>query len=130
MTYKLKLSICLFALVMDSAVVRAGGDPLQHLETYRQGGIEQFDEQNGRRLWNSTVNERGCTNCHGDNPGNTGKHVKTGKAIRPMALSVNAERYQDAKKIEKWFLRNCKWTFGRKCSAQEKADILTWLSNQ
>jgi hypothetical protein len=130
MKHKPTLTICLLITVMLSGAARAGQDPLRHLQTYRQQGIDQFDTQNGRQLWNSSVNERSCTSCHGDNPGNAGKHAKTGKVIQPMALSVNNERYQDAKKIEKWFLRNCKWTFGRECSTQEKADILSWLASQ
>ena len=93
-------------------------------------GAVMADQNKGGQLWNSIVNERSCTSCHGDDPTEMGKHVKTGKIIQPMALSVNGERYQDVKKIEKWFLRNCKWTFGRQCSAQEKADILSWLSTQ
>jgi len=93
-------------------------------------GAVMADQDKGRQLWNSIVNERSCTTCHGDDATETGKHIKTGKIIQPMALSVNGERYQDDKKIEKWFLRNCKWTFGRQCSTQEKADILNWLSNQ
>ena len=130
MKHKPTLTICLLFTVMLSGTTRAGQDPLQHLQTYRQQGVDQFDAQNGRQLWYSSVNERSCTSCHGDNPANAGKHVKTGKVIQPMALSVNNERYQDAKKIEKWFLRNCKWTFGRECSTQEKADILSWLASQ
>lgn len=130
MTHKLKLSSGLLVSVILSGSVQAGQEPLQQLQTYRQQGIDRFDAQNGQQLWYSNVNERSCTSCHGDNPANTGKHMKTGKIIQPMALTVNAERYQDAKKIEKWFLRNCKWTFGRECSTQEKADILSWLANQ
>jgi hypothetical protein len=130
MKHKPTLTICLLITVMLSGSARAGQDPLRHLQTYRQQGVDQFDAQNGRQLWYSSVNERSCTSCHGDNPANAGKHAKTGKVIQPMALSVNNERYQDAKKIEKWFLRNCKWTFGRECSTQEKADILSWLASQ
>ncbi|MEA3244387.1 MAG: DUF1924 domain-containing protein, partial [Pseudomonadota bacterium] len=33
----------------------------------------------------------------------------------------------DGKKIEKWFKRNCKWTLGRECTAQEKADFLAYI---
>ena len=130
MTHKFKLLTGLLVAVMISGVAQAGQGPLQHLETYQQKGVDQVNQQQGQLLWNSTVNERSCTNCHGDNLENAGKHLKTGKVIQPMAFSVNAERYQDSKKIEKWFLRNCKWTFGRQCSTQEKADILTWLSSQ
>lgn len=45
-----------------------------------------------------------------------------------MKPAVNPERLVDAKKIEKWFLRNCKWTFGRECTAQEKGDFLTFIN--
>lgn len=93
-------------------------------------GIALADQTDGQRLWNSVVNERSCTSCHGDDPTKIGKHIKTGKIIQPMALSVNGKRFQNQKKVDKWFLRNCKWTFGRECSAQEKADILSWLSKQ
>jgi hypothetical protein len=47
-----------------------------------------------------------------------------------MAPSVNAERLTEAKKMDKWFLRNCKWTLGRACTAQEKGDVLMWLRDQ
>jgi hypothetical protein len=130
MTRKLKLVLGLLVSALISGTAQSGRDTLQHLETYRQTGIDQINEQNGQRLWYSTVNERSCTSCHGDDPVNSGKHLKTGKVIQPMALSANPMRYQDARKIEKWFLRNCKWTFGRECDTQEKADILTWLSSQ
>ncbi len=93
-------------------------------------GTTLADQADGQRLWNSVANKRSCTTCHGDSPAQMGKHVKTGKVIKPMALSVNSDRYRDRKKVEKWFLRNCKWTFGRQCSDQEKSDILSWLSNQ
>lgn len=92
--------------------------------------VEQADTAKGKALWNTVVNNRSCTSCHGDHPVNPGRHQKTGKPIKPMALSVNPDRYRDPEKVEKWFLRNCKWTFGRQCSLQEKADILTWLSSQ
>ena len=103
---------------------------IEQLSTYRQQGIEQVDAERGRQLWYASVNQRSCTSCHGEKPTNVGKHVKTGKSIESMAPSINPARYESAKKIEKWFLRNCKWTLGRECSLQEKADILTWLASQ
>lgn len=44
-----------------------------------------------------------------------------------MATSVNPQRLTDSAKIEKWFARNCKFTLGRECSAQEKGNMLVWL---
>lgn len=46
-----------------------------------------------------------------------------------MSPAVNPKRLSDPKKIEKWFLRNCKWTLGRECTPQEKGDYLTYLRN-
>lgn len=121
--------ILLPALVCSGHVLAAGGR-VEQLATYRQQGVERTDAERGRRLWYTTNGERSCATCHGERPAMTGKHARTGKAIEPMALSLNPARYQDAEKIEKWFLRNCKWTWGRECSTQEKADILTWLASQ
>jgi hypothetical protein len=76
------------------------------------------------------VEGRSCTSCHAADPRLAGKHQRTGKVIEPMAPSVNAERLSEVKKIRKWFYRNCKWTLGRECTAQEKADFLVWLRDQ
>jgi hypothetical protein len=123
------LVLLLPALLVTGYALAAAGR-VAHLDTYRQQGVERTDAAKGRQLWYAAAGERSCTSCHGEVPAAAGKHVKTGKPIEPMAPSVNPERYRSAKKIEKWFLRNCKWTFGRECSAQEKADILTWLASQ
>ncbi|HHO68464.1 MAG TPA: DUF1924 domain-containing protein [Gammaproteobacteria bacterium] len=69
---------------------------------------------------------RDCSQCHGDGLRRAGRHQRTRKPIDPMAPSVNPKRFTDLKKVEKWFRRNCKWTWGRECNAQEKADILQW----
>jgi len=117
------------ALVVTGQELAAAGQ-IEYLDSYRQQGIEHTDAERGRRLWHATDGERSCTSCHSEMPTVAGKHVKTGRAIEPMAPSVNPKRYRSGKKIEKWFLRNCKWTYGRECSTQEKADILTWLASQ
>jgi len=99
------------------------------LEKYQQQGASQIMPEKGRQLWFAKTGERSCTSCHGSSPDKMGKHVKTGKIIKPMAGSVNSERFQSVKKVEKWFLRNCKWTLGRKCTVQEKANTLSWLNS-
>jgi hypothetical protein len=71
--------------------------------------------------------EWSCSSCHGNPPVQTGKHASTGKAIAAMAPAVNAERFTDAAKTEKWFRRNCNDVVGRECTAAEKADVLAWL---
>jgi len=117
-------------MVVGAAALHAAPKSIDQLDTYRQQGIDQADPSHGRQLWYATANQRSCTSCHGEKSTSVGRHVKTGKTIEPMAPSVNPGRFQSAKKIEKWFMRNCKWTYGRECSTQEKTDILTWLAGQ
>jgi mono/diheme cytochrome c family protein len=68
-----------------------------------------------------------CASCHTDNPQATGQHVVTGKAVRPLAVAANGERFSDPAKVEKWFGRNCKEVIGRACTPAEKADFVTFM---
>jgi len=120
----------LIAMTAGAGALHAAPAAIAQLDVYRQQGIQQADAERGQQLWYAMSGQRGCTSCHGAKPTNVGKHVNTGKPIEPMAPSLNPARFQSGKTIEKWFLRNCKWTFGRECSTQEKADILTWLAGQ
>ncbi|MBF0147339.1 MAG: DUF1924 domain-containing protein [Magnetococcales bacterium] len=97
---------------------------------------EAADASVGERLWRQAGIEdpekggiRHCATCHGQDLRQPGQHIQTGKQIDPMAYSMASNRYGDAEKTEKWFLRNCKWTFGRACSESEKADLLTYLKS-
>lgn len=100
------------------------------LEELAVNAAEPFSAEAGSATWFKDANGRSCTSCHTDSVHAQGRHERTGKVIEPMAPSVNPERLTKRKKINKWFLRNCKWTFGRECTAQEKGDILVWLSQQ
>jgi mono/diheme cytochrome c family protein len=87
----------------------------------------------GEQLWRQQFNvagqQRSCAACHGIDPGAAGKHLRTGKLIEPMAPAANPQRLSDAAKVEKWFKRNCKWTMGRECSAEEKSDFIAYLKH-
>lgn len=108
----------------------------EQLAGYRASGAGPFDAQKGEQLWQREVvnaadgRSRSCTTCHSQNLRNSGKHAKTGKVIEPLSPAVNAERLTSAKKISKWFKRNCKWTWGRECTAQEKGDFLSFIQTQ
>jgi Tfp pilus assembly protein PilX len=104
----------------------------ERLAEYQRQGAKNFSAQAGEALWNKEFpaadgKPRSCATCHGRNLGETGKHAETGKAIEPMRPAANAKRLTDAKHIEKWFLRNCKWTYGRECTPQEKGDFLVFI---
>jgi len=100
------------------------------LSDYQSRGVKEFSAAAGESLWKTESSGRSCTSCHSTSVKSVGKHERTGKPILAMAPSVNPKRLTNKKKIEKWFLRNCKWTFDRQCTVQEKADILLWLSSQ
>jgi len=74
--------------------------------------------------------KRSCKSCHTANLKNKGKHVRTGKTLKPLAPSVNQASLSKVKNVKKWFKRNCKWTTGKECSAQVKADILAFIKQQ
>ena len=100
------------------------------LKDYMKQGVNNADAEQGKQLWQKSFNsngERSCASCHTKDLTKNGRHVKTNKDIKPMSPSVNPERLTDSKKVNKWFKRNCKWTFGRECTAQEKTDLLIYI---
>ncbi len=99
---------------------------------YQSEGAKNFDAKRGGDNWVKKVKGEeaemmSCQTCHSEDLTKQGKHHKTGKVIEPMAPSVNAERFTDVKKIEKWFKRNCKDVLARECTSQEKGDYLKFL---
>ncbi len=70
-----------------------------------------------------------CTSCHGKSPADTGR-TRAGKEIAPMALSISKERYSDARKVSKWFRRNCRSVLGRDCTPLEKGDFITFMESR
>ena len=119
------------SLMMVAMSTAWSADTSAIIDTYQSKTQQQFEAEKGAGLWAKAGKEgRTCGDCHGVNPTQPGKHVRTGKRIGPMAASVDAKRYRDQKKIEKWFKRNCKWTWGRECTAVEKGHLLTWLVKQ
>jgi hypothetical protein len=73
---------------------------------------------------------RSCVTCHGKDLTQSGRQANTGKVIEPLAPSVNPKRLTDQAKIDKWLLRNCKWTIGRECTTTEKADFIAYIKTQ
>jgi cytochrome c553 len=120
-----------FALASSAAIAKADFNRL--LQHYTQQGGKEFSAERGKAFWfKDQSSESGetmnCASCHGKDLTQAGKHNKSGKAIEPMASSINPERYTDLEKIEKWFTRNCKQVLRRECTAQEKGDVLRYLA--
>ena len=131
----MKLRLALLALLLFPVVSFAADDGLQQaLAEFSGGGKLSFDAKQGEAVWTKKGDEvdgkvRTCNSCHNLDHTKPGKHAKTGKPIDPMSRTVTHDRFTDLKKINKWLKRNCKWTFGRECTDQEKGDVLTYLSH-
>lgn len=123
--------LCLVALP-----VQATEAATQMLDIYRAEGGSEFSAERGKNMWtkNFTQQKSGkqvnCATCHTDSLIRAGAHIRTGKVIEAMSARTNAGRFNETKKIKKWFLRNCKWTLGRECTAQEKGDFLTYFASE
>ncbi len=130
------LHIGLFILLITVPLAGQASVVDEQQAGYRASGAGPFSAEKGELLWQKEVvsakdgRARSCTTCHGNDLRSTGKHAKTGKAIEPLSPAVNAERLSSAKKIRKWFKRNCKWTWGRECTPQEKGDFLSFIRSQ
>ncbi len=127
----LPIALVVAAMGITAMVVHATEVSDAMLEEFASEATTPFSAEAGAATWVAPEpNGRSCESCHGESLYVTGSHYKTGELIEPMAPSVNSERLTERRKINKWFLRNCKWTYGRVCTAQEKGDILLWLSQQ
>lgn len=93
-----------------------------------------FSPARGEALYRSrnTANSdaASCAACHTDDPTRPGRHVKTGRAIEPVAVSTNPKRFTDAEKVEERFARDCKSVLGRTCTALEKGDYIAFMASR
>lgn len=132
----MKKTIVILSLLTAFPVLASEAVVSQVQEGYRAEGAGDFNAERGKQMWTQqhTDQESGkpisCATCHSENLKQAGAHAKTGKRIEPMAASANPEGLNDPKKIEKWFLRNCKGTFGRECTVQEKGDFLSYFLSE
>lgn len=102
--------------------------PAEQLAAYSRLAGTSAQPERGQQLFTSRHGKDwSCASCHTPTPTVQGKHASTGKQIAPMAPALNADRFSDAARTEKWFRRNCNDVLGRECTAGEKADVLSWL---
>ncbi|MEO5345779.1 MAG: DUF1924 domain-containing protein [Magnetococcus sp. YQC-9] len=71
--------------------------------------------------------EMSCATCHTDNPKETGKHLETGKPIKPLAIRANPERFTNRDKTEANFSKHCRELYGKDCAPKDKGDYLLYL---
>jgi len=131
---KMLMLVFLFLAALPAHASEAVIAQLQ--DSYRAAGAGEFSAARAKGMWTQNFIQAKsgepvkCATCHTAKLTQAGSHIRTGKVIEPMAVSVNTLRFSDPEKIEKWFLRNCKWTLGRECSVQEKGDFLSFFQSE
>ncbi len=98
-------------------------------------GFDGFSAARGEALYQAphvggNPQTPACASCHSADPRVAGRNVKTGRPIKPMAVSVEPRRFTDAADVEKRFGRDCPNVLGRPCTVQEKGDFITYLSGR
>lgn len=93
-----------------------------------------FSAERGKAFWfakhtGGKPDTPACTSCHASDPTAAGE-TRAGKRIEPMAVSKTPKRFSDPAEVEKWFGRNCNSVVGRDCTALEKGDVITFLSDK
>jgi hypothetical protein len=124
------------ALALAAGAAGANDVVARLLKHYESQGGARFTAATAEAMWTrefrdaKSGEQRKCSTCHTEDLRRAGKHATTGKAIEPLAPSVNPKRLTDPEHIEKWFSRNCKWTLGRECTPQEKGDFLVMIARR
>ncbi len=103
------------AAIMSAYAAKAGSPPSA------DRGEKLFTGKNKGGAFES------CTDCHTANPTRTGRDQVAEKSMPALAPAANAKRLTDAARVETAFRLNCKDVLNRECTAQEKADVLSWL---
>jgi hypothetical protein len=142
MRIPLLLTAAALAFVAVAASALGTGDPRRDAiladyaaEAAAVPGFSGFSAERGRDLYmgphpGGTGEANACAACHTPDPKRSGQHVKTGRAIEPMAVSANPARFTDAAEVEKRFRRDCKSVLGRACTSAEKGDFIAFLAGQ
>jgi len=110
---------------------------LQGLEVQakkQDSAFKGFDSERGKKLFfevkpNDKSGPISCATCHTSDMKKSGKTL-VGKAIEPLAPSVNKTRLTNVKEVEKWLARNFKQVYGREGTAREKGDALLFINAQ
>ena len=132
----MRLIHLLLTVTFVSAATIAAANPVRQaiLQVYaKEAGVTRFSAESGKSFFEiahvgGKPDTPACTTCHGTDPRQTGR-TRAGKTIDPMAVSANPTRFTDPAKVEKWFTRNCDTVLGRSCTADEKGNVIAYLSS-
>jgi mono/diheme cytochrome c family protein len=125
------LGVASFSVQADTASAHKLADKYAAIAKHIDPASKGQDAEAGKAFFNRELTIKGkqvaCASCHTTNPAATGKHMVTGKPIKPLAPSANGDRFSNLDKVEKNFEKHCLDIIGRDCTAQEKANYIAYL---
>ena len=112
----------------------AAASPLDDLLQDYRSAAGTPDPERGAAAWTRPMatpdgDPRRCSDCHGTDLTQAGRHLRTGKPIPPLAPSANPDALSDPDEVEKWLYRNCRWTWGRECTPREKGELILFIAS-
>jgi uncharacterized membrane protein len=124
------LALLALLLLQGTATLALADTPAAILAKYEQLAGAPGSPERGKELFTKDYKQVlgwTCSSCHTANPRLRGTDQLKEKPLAPLAPSANPKRLTDAAKVENAFALNCVDVVGRKCTPQEKADVLAWL---
>ena len=125
------LSITAFSVHADVDTAKKLADKYALIAKNIDPASKGLSEEDGKNFFNRELTIKGkqvaCASCHTANPADNGKHMVTGKPIRPLAPAVNEKRFTSIDTVEKNFTKHCNDIITRDCTAQENGNFIAYL---
>ena len=130
-TVVILLSACSMSAYADIDTAKKLADKYATIAKHIDPQFKGLSEEEGKAFYTRELTIKGkqvaCASCHTSNPADTGKHLVTGKPIRPLSPVANEKRFSSLDKVEKNFTKHCHDIIGRDCTAKEKGDFIAYL---
>lgn len=124
------LALLAVALLLGAAGSALADTPAAILAKYEKLAGAKGDPERGKAFFTQDFKQTlgwTCSSCHTAEPTLRGTDQLKEKSLAPLAPAANPKRLTDPAKVENAFTLNCVDVVGRKCTPQEKADVLAWL---
>lgn len=124
------LALLALLLLQGTATAVLADTPASILAKYEKLAGAPGSPERGKALFTTDFKQVmgwSCSSCHTTDPTRRGEDKLKDKPLEPLAPSANAKRLVDPIKVETALNLNCTDVVGRKCTPQEKADVLAWL---
>lgn len=124
------LALLAAALLLGATTSAVADTPANILAKYEKQAGAKGSAERGKAFFTQDFKQVlgwTCSSCHTADPTRRGTDQLKEKPMAPLAPAANAKRLTDPATVENAFTLNCADVVGRKCTPQEKADVLAWL---